>query len=68
MTAGALMIVLIAGGGLGLALVILAAFYLLSSRRRLGPSAARDLRGSDPELARAMSDVRADIERGQRGF
>jgi uncharacterized protein (DUF58 family) len=68
MTAGALMIVLIAGGGLGLALVILVAFYLLSSRRRLNPAAARDLQGSDPELARAMSDVRADIERGQRGF
>jgi len=68
MTAGALMIVLIAGGGLGLALVILAAFYFLSSRRRLSPSAARDLQSSDPELARAMSDLRADIERGQRGF
>jgi hypothetical protein len=68
MTAGALMIVLIAGGGLALALAILVAFYLLSSRRRLSPSTARDLRGSDPELAQAMSDVRADIERGQRGF
>jgi hypothetical protein len=68
MTAGALMIVLTAGGSLGLALAIVAAFYFLSSRRRLSPSAARDLRGSDPELAQAMSDVRADIERGQRGF
>lgn len=67
MTASGLMIVLIAGGGLGLALVILAAFYLLSSRRRLNAS-ARDLNGSDPELARALTGIRADIERGQRGF
>ena len=67
MTAGGLMIVLIAGGGLGLALVILAAFYLLSSRRRLNAS-ARDLNASDPEIAQALTKIQADIERGQRGF
>ena len=67
MTAAGLMIVLLAGGGLGLAIAILAAFYLLSSRRRLNAS-ARDLQGSDPELARALTGIRADIERGQRGF
>lgn len=67
MTAAGLMIVLLAGGGLGLAIAILAAFYLLSSRRRLNAS-VRDLQGSDPELARALTGIRADIERGQRGF
>jgi len=67
MTAGGLMIVLIAGGGLGLALVILAAFFLLSSRRRLNAS-ARDLNASNPEIAQALTKIQADIERGQRGF
>ncbi|MEB0000567.1 hypothetical protein QN367_15905 [Cryobacterium sp. RTS3] len=67
MTAGGLMIVLIAGGGLGLALVILAAFYLLSSRRRLNAS-SRDLSGSNPEIAQALTKIQADIERGQRGL
>jgi len=67
MTAGGLMIVLIAGGGLSLALVILAAFFLQSSRRRLNAS-ARDLNGSDPEIAEALTKFQADIERGQRGL
>ena len=67
MTAGGLMIVLIAGGGLGLAVVILAAFYLLSSRKRLN-AAARDLNGSNPELARAFTQFQADVEKGQRGL
>ncbi|MCI4659505.1 hypothetical protein E3O44_16845 [Cryobacterium algoricola] len=67
MTAGGLMIVLIAGGGLGLAVVILAAFYLLSSRTRLN-AAARDLNGSNPELARAFTQFQADVEKGQRGL
>jgi len=67
MTSAALMIVLIAGGGVVLAVAILAAFYLLSTRRRLSGS-AENLRGSDPELARALAEIQADIEKGQRGF
>lgn len=67
MTAGGLMIVLIAGGGLGLALVILAAFYLLSTKWRLNAT-ARDLQGSNPEIAQALRKIQSDIERGQRGL
>jgi len=67
MTAGGLMIVLIAGGGLALAVVILAAFYLLSSRPR-ARAAARDLNGSNPELAQAFTKFQADVEKGQHGL
>ena len=67
MIAGGLMIMLIAGGGLVLALAILAAFYFLSSRRRFNRS-ARDLAGSNPEIAKAMTEMQEDIERGQRSF
>ena len=67
MTAGGLMIVLIAGGGLVLAIAILGAFYLLSARPR-ARAAARDLNGSNPELAQAFTKFQADVEKGQRGL
>jgi len=67
MTAGGLMIVLLAGGGLVLAIVILAAFYLLSARPR-ARAAARNLNGSNPELAQAFTKFQADVEKGQRGL
>jgi hypothetical protein len=67
MAAGGFMIALIAGGSFALVIAVLAAFYLLSSRRRLTGS-GRKADGSNPELEHAMRDVRADIEKGQRGF
>jgi hypothetical protein len=67
MAAGGFMIALIAGGSFALVIAVLAAFYLLSSKRRLTGS-GRKSDGSNPELEHAMRDVRADIEKGQRGF
>ncbi|TFC00948.1 MULTISPECIES: hypothetical protein [unclassified Cryobacterium] len=67
MTAGGLMIVLIAGGGLVLAVIVLASFYLLSARPR-ARAAARELRGSNPELSKAFAQFQADVEKGQRGL
>jgi hypothetical protein len=67
MAAGGFMIALITGGSFALDIAILAASYLLSSKRRLTGS-GRKSDGSHPELEHAMRDVRADIEKGQRGF
>ncbi|MET4581788.1 hypothetical protein ABIE21_001278 [Conyzicola nivalis] len=61
--AAAVFVTLVAAGCLGLAVASLVALSALRSRR-----VDVDRGGRDLELATAMSDVQADIEKGQRGY
>jgi hypothetical protein len=59
------LIALVSGGGLGVAVAILFALSIVRIRRRSAGPVSQD---ADPELAAAMAQIQADIEKGRRGY
>ena len=59
------LIALVSGGGLGVAVVIVIALSIVRSRRRSTRPISQD---TDPEMAAAMAQIDADIEKGRRAY
>lgn len=59
------LIALVSGGGIGVAAAILIALSLMRVRRRSNSAVGQN---SDPEMADAMTQIQADIDRGRRAY
>lgn len=59
------LVALVASGGILIAIAIVIGLSTLRVRRRF---AAAGGRGSDPEIATAMDQLQAEVDKGRRGF
>jgi hypothetical protein len=59
------LIALASAGGLGVAVAILIALSTMRAHRRFDRSTET---GVDPETAKVMAQVQADIDKGRRGY